>query len=171
MREARATSAATGGKPLLQALRGVAVSPPPVWFMRQAGRYLPEYRQLRHQVRNFLELCVTPELAAEATLQPLRRYALDAAILFSDILVVPHALGQSVRFREGEGPVLAPIRGPAEAERLSLDDFAERVAPVFRTIERVASPVAGQAALIGLSRAPRAVPPHMSDSASRPPCS
>ncbi|HEX9489970.1 MAG TPA: uroporphyrinogen decarboxylase [Stellaceae bacterium] len=166
MREARATSAATGGKPLLQALRGVAVSPPPVWFMRQAGRYLPEYRQLRHQVPNFLELCLTPELAAEATLQPLRRYALDAAILFSDILVVPHALGQSVRFREGEGPVLAPIRGPLEAERLSLDDFAERVAPVFRTIERVASLVAAQTALIGFAGAPWTVATYMVEGGS-----
>src|SRR5258708_17260266 len=154
MREAGATSAATGGKLVLQALRGGVVSPPRVWFMRQAGRYLPEYRQLRRQVPNFLELCLTPELAAEATLQPLRRYALDAAILFSDILVVPHALGQSVRFREGEGPVLAPIRAPLEAERLSLDDFAERVAPVFRTIERVASLVAAQTALIGFAGAP-----------------
>src|SRR5258708_29265297 len=154
MREARATSAATGGKPLLQALRGVAVSPPPVWFMRQAGRYLPEYRQLRHQVPNFLELCLTPELAAEATLQPLRRYALDAAILFSDILVVPHALGQSVRFREGEGPVLAPIRSPAEAEPLSLDGFTDRVAPVFQTVQRVAPLVPAQTALIGFAAAP-----------------
>src|SRR5258708_29282109 len=127
MREAGATSAATGGKPLLQALRGVAVPPPPVWFMRQAGRYLPEYRQLRRQVPNFLELCLTPELAAEATLQPLRRYALDAAILFSDILIVPHALGQSGRFRAGGGPVLWPSRSPPEAERWSLVGVADRV--------------------------------------------
>jgi uroporphyrinogen decarboxylase len=168
MREARATSAATGGsaKPLLQAVRGVAVSPPPVWLMRQAGRYLPEYRQLRRRVPNFLELCLTPELAAEATLQPVRRYALDAAILFSDILVVPHALGQSVHFREGEGPVLAPIRAPAEAERLSLDGFTERVAPVFRTIERVAALVPAQTALIGFAGAPWTIATYMVEGGS-----
>jgi uroporphyrinogen decarboxylase len=163
MRETRARSAVAGGstKPLLQALGGLAVAPPPIWLMRQAGRYLPEYRQLRRRVPNFLELCLTPELAAEATLQPLRRYALDAAILFSDILIVPHALGQSVRFREGEGPVLGPIRSPAEAERLSLVGFAERVAPVFQTVERVASLVPQESTLIGFAGAPWTVATYM----------
>ncbi len=168
MREPRGKSAETGGgaKPLLQALRGVAVAPPPIWLMRQAGRYLPEYRELRREVPNFLELCLTPELAAEATLQPLRRYALDAAILFSDILVVPHALGQSVRFREGEGPVLAPIRSPAETESLSLDGFADRVAPVFQTVQRVASLVPAQTALIGFAGAPWTVATYMVEGGS-----
>ena len=163
MREARAMSAVAGGsaKPMLQALRGVAVSPPPIWLMRQAGRYLPEYRELRQRVPNFLELCLTPELAAEATLQPLRRYTLDAAILFSDILVVPHGLGQSVRFKEGEGPVLAPIRSPEEVERLSLVGFAERVAPVFQTVERVASLVSAESTLIGFAGSPWTVATYM----------
>ena len=168
MREARGKSveASGGAKPLLQALRGVAVAPPPIWLMRQAGRYLPEYRELRREVPNFLELCLTPELAAEATLQPLRRYALDAAILFSDILVVPHALGQSVRFREGEGPVLAPIRSPAETEPLSLDGFADRVAPVFQTVQRVASLVPAQTVLIGFAGAPWTVATYMVEGGS-----
>jgi uroporphyrinogen decarboxylase len=163
MRGSRIKSAlaASSAKPLLHALRGNAVVPPPVWLMRQAGRYLPEYRELRRRVPNFLELCLTPELAAEATLQPLRRYGLDAAILFSDILVVPHALGQSVQFREGEGPVLAPIRSPAEVERLSFDGFAERVAPVFRTVERVKSLISGETALIGFAGAPWTVATYM----------
>lgn len=168
MKGARARSAIVGGstKPLLQTLRGMAMAPPPVWFMRQAGRYLPEYRELRRRVPNFLELCLTPELAAEATLQPLRRYALDAAILFSDILVVPHALGQSVRFREGEGPVLAPIRSPAEAERLSLVGFVERVAPVFKTVERVAALIPRESALIGFAGAPWTVATYMVEGGS-----
>ena len=163
MREARARGvvASKSAKPLLQALQGVTVAPPPIWLMRQAGRYLPEYRELRQRVPNFLELCLTPELAAEATLQPLRRYALDAAILFSDILVVPHALGQSVRFKEGEGPLLAPIRTPDEAERLSLVGFAERLAPVFQTVERVASLVPAESALIGFAGAPWTVATYM----------
>lgn len=168
MREARARGvvADKSAKPLLQALHGAAVAPPPIWLMRQAGRYLPEYRELRQRAPNFLELCLTPELAAEATLQPLRRYALDAAILFSDILVVPHALGQSVRFKEGEGPLLAPIRSAEEAERLSLVGFAERVAPVFQTVERVASLVPAESALIGFAGAPWTVATYMVEGGS-----
>src|SRR6185312_1883124 len=168
MREARARGviADKSAKPLLQALHGVAVAPPPIWLMRQAGRYLPEYRELRQRVPNFLELCLTPELAAEATLQPLRRYALDAAILFSDILVVPHALGQSVRFKEGEGPVLEPVRSPEDLERLSLVGFAERVVPVFQTVERVASLVPAESALIGFAGAPWTVATYMVEGGS-----
>src|SRR6201991_4231010 len=93
---------------LLAALAGQSHRSPPVWLMRQAGRYLPEYRAIRAQVPNFLDLCFTPELAAEGTLQPIRRFGLDGAILFSDILVIPHALGQQVTFAAGEGPLLAP---------------------------------------------------------------
>src|SRR5215207_2918978 len=95
---------------LIEALSGKAIDPPPIWLMRQAGRYLPEYRQVRAKASSFLDLCRTPELAAEVTLQPLRRFDLDAAIVFSDILIIPYALGQKVEFVEGEGPRLEPVR-------------------------------------------------------------
>src|SRR5687767_1009721 len=100
---------AVAHKPLLATVLGERQERPPIWIMRQAGRYLPEYRELRAKSNGFLDLCYTPELAAEVTLQPLRRFPLDAAILFSDILVIPDALGQSVRFEAGEGPVLEPV--------------------------------------------------------------
>src|SRR5580704_11444860 len=100
-------------KTLLRVLAGEAVSPPPIWLMRQAGRYLPEYRALRAGVRDFIELATTPELAAEVTMQPVRRFGMDAAILFSDILLLPWALGQGLEYRVGEGPVLPPIRDEA----------------------------------------------------------
>ena len=97
-------------KPVLRVLAGEAVWPPPIWLMRQAGRYLPEYRALRAQAGDFISLCTTPDLATEVTLQPIRRYGFDAAILFSDILMLPWALGHGLEFTEGEGPVLPPIR-------------------------------------------------------------
>src|SRR5277367_184325 len=105
--------AGSSRKPLLRTLRGEVLSRPPVWLMRQAGRYLPEYRALRANADNFIEFCLTPELAIEVTLQPVRRFGLDAAILFADILLVPYALGQSVGFVAGEGPKLEPIRDAA----------------------------------------------------------
>src|SRR5829696_10206402 len=92
---------------------------PPLWLMRQAGRYLPEYRELRVRAGSFLDLCFTPKLAAEVTLQPIRRFGFDAAILFSDILVVPHALGQRVSFESGEGPLLDPVADRTAFERLN----------------------------------------------------
>ena len=104
-----------GIKPLLSVLEGQRQAMPPVWMMRQAGRYLPEYRAVREKAGGFLDLCFTPELAAEVTLQPVRRFGFDAAILFSDILVVPHALGRKVWFAEGEGPRLEPL---ADAKRV-----------------------------------------------------
>src|SRR5215470_15189351 len=97
-------------KPIIAALRRQATPQVPIWLMRQAGRYLPEYRAVRAQVASFLELCFTPELAVEVTLQPIRRFPLDAAIIFSDILIVPYALGQRVAFEEGQGPILEAVR-------------------------------------------------------------
>src|ERR1700689_2314569 len=101
-------------KPLLRVLSGETVTSPPWWMMRQAGRYLPEYRDLRKKAGSFLDLCYTPELAAEATVQPVRRFGLDAAILFSDILVVPDALGRKLSFRDGDGPSLEPLQDASE---------------------------------------------------------
>ncbi len=124
-------------KPLLRVLHGDTVSPPPLWLMRQAGRYLPEYRRVRERAGGFLDLCYTPELAAEVTHQPVRRFATDAAILFSDILVVAHALGVEVGFHEGHGPRLAPVDSAKSVDALRLDRIAEHLAPVYETVERV----------------------------------
>src|SRR5580698_10877870 len=105
-------------KPLLNVLAGKSVSSPPIWLMRQAGRYLPEYRAIREQAGSFLDLCFNPKLASEVTLQPIHRFGFDAAILFSDILVIPYALGQRVSFVEGEGPRLDPLSEPSALPRL-----------------------------------------------------
>ena len=114
-------------KPILEVLVRPRAGRPPVWFMRQAGRYLPEYRALRERAGSFLDLCFTPELAAEVTLQPIRRFGFDAAILFSDILVVPHALGRSVTFEAGEGPRLEPLDDAAKLNALRDDGGRARV--------------------------------------------
>jgi uroporphyrinogen decarboxylase len=128
--------------------------------MRQAGRYLPEYRELRQKATDFLSFCFSPELAAEATLQPLRRFDLDAAILFSDILVVPHALGQAVRFEPGEGPVLDPVSAETMS-RLDVERAVERLSPVFETIRRVREDLPADKALIGFCGAPWTVATYM----------
>src|ERR1700693_5247657 len=122
---------------LLGVLSGQQSAIPPIWMMRQAGRYLPEYRKIRATVSGFLELCFPPKLAAEVTLQPIRRFGLDAAILFSDILVIPHALGQTVTFSAGEGPLLAPSMDAAEIARLSPRIDLARLEPGFATIRQV----------------------------------
>lgn len=140
-------------KRLLRALAGEAVWPPPVWLMRQAGRYLPEYREVRAKAGGFLALCTNPELAAEVTLQPLRRFAMDGAILFSDLPIVSWALGQDLRYAEGEGPVLTPIRDMAGLARLRLDQVADKVAPILETVRRVRAGV-GDATLIGFTGGP-----------------
>ena len=125
-------------KPLLRALAGEILTRPPWWLMRQAGRYLPEYRAVRSQAQDFVELCLTPTLAAELTLQPVRRYRMDGAILFSDILLVPHALGQRLTFREGEGPILEAIEDRSGIGRLDPGQVVPCLEPVFETIGRVA---------------------------------
>ncbi|MGO8869133.1 MAG: uroporphyrinogen decarboxylase [Alphaproteobacteria bacterium] len=140
-------------KPLLRVLAREALERPPLWLMRQAGRYLPEYRALRARAGGFLELCLTPELAAEATLQPVQRFALDAAILFSDILMVPFALGQGVRFSENEGPILEPVGGGVTG-KLALERLPERLAPVYEAIERVRLSLGPETALIGFVGGP-----------------
>ena len=151
----------TASKPMLRSLAGEAAARPPVWLMRQAGRYLPEYREVRGEVASFLDLCYTPELAVEVTLQPIRRYGFDAAILFSDILVVPDALGQKVAFREGEGPVLEPIRSADQVARLVPGAIHDRLDPVYETVRRVARALPPEIALIGFAGAPWTVATYM----------
>jgi uroporphyrinogen decarboxylase len=138
----------------------------PIWLMRQAGRYLPEYRKVREKAGGFLELCFTPELAVEVTLQPVRRFGLDAAILFSDILVVPHALGQKVRFSEGEGPLVEAIKGESDVERLNFSADLSRIEPVYETVARVAGELNGETALIGFAGAPWTVASYMIEGGS-----
>jgi uroporphyrinogen decarboxylase len=152
-------------KPLLAALAGVQRSRLPVWLMRQAGRYLPEYRELRCRAGSFLELCYTPELAVEITLQPIRRYGFDAAILFSDILVVPDALGADVRFIEGEGPQLTPLRDTADLARLGFDRFHARLEPVYETVRRLAAALPPAVTLIGFSGSPWTLAAYMVEGA------
>jgi len=145
----------------LQVLAGEALDPPPLWLMRQAGRYLPEYRETRAKAGGFLDLCYSPELAAEVTLQPIRRYGFDAAILFSDILVVPDALGQSVRFAEGEGPRLEPLQSLADIGKLRPEATARKFAIVCETVERLRAELPGETALIGFCGAPWTVATYM----------
>lgn len=156
-----AGSGAADEKPFLAALGGRTVSPPPIWLMRQAGRYLPEYRETRQRSKGFLDMCYTPELAVEVTLQPIRRYAFDAAILFSDILVIPDALGQKVEFVEGEGPRLEPIRSAGELAALDPERTVRHLAPVYEAVAGVASALDRQTALIGFAGAPWTVAVYM----------
>ena len=145
----------------LQTLAGAVQETPPIWLMRQAGRYLPEYRQIRATAPTFLDFCYTPRLATEATLQPIRRFGFDAAIVFSDILVVPDALGQEVSFESGEGPRLKPIESAAtfSALRDSLD--LARLEPVFETLGRARAGLPDEVALIGFCGAPWTVASYM----------
>jgi len=145
----------------LRPFRGEAIAPPPMWLMRQAGRYLPEYRATRAKAGSFLNLCYSPALAAEVTLQPIRRYGFDAAILFSDILVVPDALGQEVRFVEGEGPRLDPIRSVEGLARLDPARTAEKFALVCETVQRLRQDLPDETALIGFCGAPWTVATYM----------
>ncbi len=149
------------GKLFLRALDGETLSRPPFWLMRQAGRYLPEYREVRSKANGFLNLCYTPDLAVEVALQPLIRFDMDAAILFSDILVVPDGLGQKVRFDEGRGPVLVPIRTKKQIDNLSLERMEEHLAPVYETVERLSDAIPENTALIGFAGAPWTVAVYM----------
>ena len=153
-------------KPLLQALNGHVPDRVPVWLMRQAGRYLPEYRELRAKTGTFLELCFSPELAAEVTLQPLRRYGMDGAILFADILVVPHALGQPLDYVEGEGPKLDPVRDGPAVGRLSAGKLDEILGPVYETVRRVRADLPSGATLIGFAGSPWTVACYMVEGGS-----
>ena len=149
-----------GKSRLINTLKG-ETGLPSIWLMRQAGRYLPEYQELRKSAGSFLDLCYTPELAAEVTLQPIRRFGFDAAILFSDILVIPDALGQPLEFREGEGPVLEPIVNAGELDRLKREGAVERLAPVFETVMRARDGLGDDVALIGFCGAPWTVATYM----------
>jgi uroporphyrinogen decarboxylase len=145
----------------LKVLAGQPNSPPPIWLMRQAGRYLPEYREVRSRVASFLDICRTPELAAEVTLQPLRRFNLSAAIVFSDILIVPYALGQKLEFVEGEGPKLDPVRDGQAIARLDDSNLLRTFGAVYETVERVSSALPKDVPLIGFCGAPWTVASYM----------
>ena len=154
------TSSAVGKK-LLRVLEGKRETIPPVWLMRQAGRYLPEYRSVREKAGGFLDLCFNPELAAEVTLQPIRRFGFDAAILFSDILIVPLALGRKVEFLAGEGPKLEPLGDAAGLATLRESADEDVLAPVYETVRRVKGALDQRTTLIGFCGAPWTVATYM----------
>jgi uroporphyrinogen decarboxylase len=152
----------TTDKTLLRALARKPNARPPVWLMRQAGRYLPEYRATRAEAGSFLDLCYKPALAAEVTLQPIRRYGFDAAILFADILLVPHALGRRLWFEDGEGPRLDPLTTAEEVATLADDAALHRhLAPVYETVARLKAALPAETALIGFAGAPWTVATYM----------
>jgi len=148
-------------KPFIDVLSGQRQAIPPMWMMRQAGRYLPEYREVRAKAGGFLDLCFNPELAAEVTLQPIRRFGFDAAIIFSDILVIPYALGRSVRFEVGEGPRLEPLDDPAKVGTLAARADFGKLAPVCEALKIVRGALDPKTALIGFCGAPWTVATYM----------
>ncbi len=149
-------------KAVLDTLHGKPVSPPPVWMMRQAGRYLPEYKATREKAGSFLDLCYTPELAEEVTLQPLRRYGFDAAILFADILLVPQAMGLNLSFVAGEGPRLSWPKGEVDLNSLKpLDELDQTLSPVYETVRRLSASIPTETTLIGFAGAPWTVATYM----------
>ena len=152
----------------MDVLAGKRRNVPPIWLMRQAGRYLPEYRALRQKIGNFLDLCLDPKLAAEVTLQPIRRFGFDAAILFSDILVVPYALGQSVAFTAADGPRLDAIGDEKALRKLRRELDHERLAPVYETIVRVRSQLPASVTLLGFCGAPWTLATYMIAGAGTP---
>jgi len=142
-------------------LKGSIEGIPPIWLMRQAGRYLPEYRALREKAGSFLDLCYNPEFAAEVTMQPIRRFDFDAAILFADILLIPHALGQNLSFVEGEGPRLQPVVTSRDLDRFRKRNIHETLRPVYETVARVRAALDPQKTLIGFAGAPWTVATYM----------
>jgi uroporphyrinogen decarboxylase len=152
---------AQSGPRLIDVLHGKPLAKPPIWLMRQAGRYLPEYRELRAKAAGFLDLCYRPEWAAEITLQPIRRFDFDAAILFADILIVPHALGQRVEFEEGSGPRLDAMPPDALLKALKPDATADKFSKIFETVARVRAELPAEKALIGFCGAPWTVATYM----------
>ncbi len=148
-------------KRFLEILKGKKTDRPAFWFMRQAGRYLPEYMEKRKEAGSFLDLCYNPEFAIEVTHQPLRRNKMDAAILFSDILVIPHALGQDLAFQVGKGPVLTPIDSLSKLNALSIDHLHECLSPIYNTVKGLSSTLGQETALIGFAGAPWTVATYM----------
>jgi uroporphyrinogen decarboxylase len=151
----------TNDKLFLQTLKGQQTERVPFWFMRQAGRYLPEYMALRKEAGSFLDLCYNPDFATEVTLQPIRRFNMDAAILFSDILVIPHALGQDLAFKVGEGPVLTPVDNLENLKALSMEKLHEHLSPVYQTVANLSKKLPKHVALIGFAGAPWTVATYM----------
>jgi uroporphyrinogen decarboxylase len=152
-------------KPLLRALQGDTSSPAPIWLMRQAGRYLPEYREVRAEAGGFLNLCFNPAKATEVTLQPIRRYGFDGSILFSDILIVPHALGQKVAFEAGEGPKLDPIRTRSAIPDFDVLTFDKAAEAVYEAVERIKTALPPEVTFIGFAGAPWTVATYMVEGA------
>lgn len=150
----------SGERNVMRVLAGETVFPPPVWLMRQAGRYLPEYRATRARAKGFLDLCYTPDLAVEVTLQPIRRYGFDAAILFSDILVIPDALDRNVRFVEGRGPLMDPI-APEAIAALDPSGMHSHLSPVYETVRRLRAELPAETTLLGFCGAPWTVATYM----------
>lgn len=146
---------------MLQTLKGEITKRPPFWLMRQAGRYLPEYRKTRANAGSFLDLCYNPEFATEVTLQPLRRYNFDAAILFADILLIPDALGQPLDFKEGEGPVLDPLSSEKDLGALNIENIHQKLSPVYETVSRLSEEIPQHCTLIGFAGAPWTVATYM----------
>ncbi len=145
---------------VMKVLGGETVFPPPIWMMRQAGRYLPEYREVRKNAGSFLDLCYSPDLAVEVTMQPIRRFGFDAAILFSDILVVPHALGRDLRFEEGRGPLMTPIDKDG-IFWLESKGAADRLEPVYETVRLLRQQLPTETTLLGFCGAPWTVATYM----------
>ncbi|MEP3426758.1 uroporphyrinogen decarboxylase, partial [Ascidiaceihabitans sp.] len=152
----------TTSKTILRALAGETLPTPPIWMMRQAGRYLPEYKATRAQAGDFLSLCYNPDLATEVTLQPIRRYGFDAAILFADILLIPQALGADLWFVTGEGPRLSTITSQADLDKLGpVSDIHETLNPIYQTVRNLSGALPAETTLIGFAGAPWTVATYM----------